>query len=124
MSATPSPSEHVYAFQLARKGGAWLGAARSWMQRRFRNGESVTWGSNDLLTGAPVTVADIEEVAAEAAAAALNERNKGRFAEQPTVLALCESGHIVPRPGQLYRYEVRPGCEKCAELAAAYTEKK
>ena len=58
---------------LARQGGAWLGAARTWMQTRFKNGERVTWGSNDPLEGAPVTVADIEAVAACAAAAALND---------------------------------------------------
>jgi hypothetical protein len=73
-----SPSRPFFcSYALARKGGAWLGAARSWMQTRFKNGESVTWGSNDRLEGAPVTVKDIEEVAACAAAEALNEPPHG-----------------------------------------------
>lgn len=61
------------------KGGEWVAAARRWMQSRFRNGSDVTWGSHDRLEGGPVTVADIEEVAALAAAGALNERNAGRI---------------------------------------------
>lgn len=34
------------------------------------------------------------------------------------VLALCESTRLVLRPGELYRFEVVPGCSSCAELAA------
>jgi hypothetical protein len=37
-----------------------------------------------------------------------------------TELALCEVPHLFLRPGQLYRFVVRPGCDKCAELAAHY----
>ena len=69
----PKPDGIVLGCVLARQGGAWIGAARRWIQSRFMNGDSVIWGSHDLLKGAPVTVADIEEVAAEAAAAAINE---------------------------------------------------
>lgn len=67
---------YVWSHALARTGGEWLGVARRWMQTRFKNGEDVTWGSNDLLTGRSVTVADLEELAAHVAAAALNERNQ------------------------------------------------
>jgi len=66
----------VWSHELSRRGGAFLGAARQWMQTRFKNGEHVTWGSNDLLAGAPVTVADIEDLAARVAAAAINEHNQ------------------------------------------------
>lgn len=31
------------------KSGKHLGVVRSWMQRKFKNGETVTWGSNDQL---------------------------------------------------------------------------
>jgi len=43
---------------------------------------------------------------------------------KPIILALCESAHIIPRPGKLYIYEVRPGCVKCAELASVYSHEK
>jgi hypothetical protein len=56
--------------ELLRKGGDWLGAARSWMQRKKLNGSRVTWGSQEELQP-PMTVSDVEEVAAEAAAAEL-----------------------------------------------------
>jgi len=62
---------------LSQTGGDWLGAARNWIQCKFRNGESVTWGSQDVLEGKLVTVRDIESLAATIAAAAINEYKKG-----------------------------------------------
>lgn len=56
----PTPGE------LMRRGGEWLGVARGWMQRRARNGESVTWGSREALEMS-VVVEDIEHLAAEVA---------------------------------------------------------
>lgn len=35
-------------------------------------------------------------------------------------LALCEAGRVMPRPGVLYRFTVRPGCKACAEAEAPY----
>lgn len=35
--------------ELLRKGGEWLAIARSYIQRNCIKGESVTWGSNDVL---------------------------------------------------------------------------
>lgn len=32
-------------------------------------------------------------------------------------LALCESEQLILKPGVLYRFEVRKGCERCEELA-------
>lgn len=42
--------------------------------------------------------------------------------QMPTVteLALCEQTIVNLRPGQLYRFVVRPGCDKCAELAERF----
>lgn len=48
-----------------KKGGSWLGAARTWMQWHVNNGASVTWGSTDRLTK-EFTVKDIEEIAQRA----------------------------------------------------------
>jgi hypothetical protein len=51
-------------------GGPWLGAARGWIKRKVRNGESVTWGSDDVLEH-DFRVRDVEDVAKEATAASL-----------------------------------------------------
>lgn len=58
----------IHADEILRKGGEFLGAARAWIQRKKLNGSRVTWGSNETLEP-PVTVAEIEIVAAYAAAA-------------------------------------------------------
>jgi hypothetical protein len=54
---------------LLNSGGEWLGRARAWMQAHKHNGSRVTWGSTEPLLP-PVTVRELEEVAAHAAAAA------------------------------------------------------
>jgi hypothetical protein len=54
------------------RGGEWLGKVREWIQRNCVNGDSVTWGSNDILQHV-FTVRDLEELAAEVAFAALQE---------------------------------------------------
>ncbi len=64
--------ESLWASELMRTGGPWLGAARSRLQHH-PGGDRVTWGSADKMT---LTVAQIEEVAAHAAAAAHNEAIK------------------------------------------------
>jgi hypothetical protein len=69
---TTEAKRPVTPHDLMLTGGSWLGAARTWMQSRFHNGETVTWGSATVLTP-PASVEDIEEVAAIAAAAALND---------------------------------------------------
>lgn len=35
--------------------GPYLGVLRNWIQRKFRNGEYVTWGSDDVLEGCTMT---------------------------------------------------------------------
>ena len=60
------------ALDLMKKGGAWLGRVHDWMQRRKRNGETVTWGSDEALVP-PVTVRELEEVAALAAGEVVRE---------------------------------------------------
>jgi len=65
--------EKVTTTELEKLGGAWLGAAREWIQWSFINGSDVTWGSQDVLRGKDLTVDDIERLAAIIAAAAINE---------------------------------------------------
>jgi hypothetical protein len=64
--------ERVLPCELSRKGGKWLGAARSWLQSNTMNGDRVTWGSRDIIEP-HLTVNDIEDLAAHIAAAAINE---------------------------------------------------
>lgn len=42
--------------------GVHLVVARNWMQQRARNGEKVTWGSQEILQLPSLTVSDIEEL--------------------------------------------------------------
>ena len=62
---------------LLHEGGEWLGAARTWLQWNTRNGDSVTWGSHDEIKPT-LTVKMVEELAAHAAAAAINADRRVR----------------------------------------------
>ena len=42
------------------RSGKHLGKVRSWIQRRFRNGDTVTWGSNEVLVGSALVVRELE----------------------------------------------------------------
>lgn len=46
-----------------RQGGIWTATVRGWIQRKKLNGSRVTWGSAEPLNP-PVTVRELEEVAA------------------------------------------------------------
>jgi len=70
----------LIACDLSRKGGKWLGAARSWLQSNTNNGDRVTWGSHDILEP-HLTVRQMEDFAAHVAAAAINEDRKKRQGE-------------------------------------------
>lgn len=58
----------ITAQDLMQRSGEWLGAARAWIQRKKLNGSRVTWGSLETLEP-PMSVRDVEEVAAYATAA-------------------------------------------------------
>jgi hypothetical protein len=58
--------------EYTKNGGEWLGAARNWVKWNCRNGEHVTWGSNDVLEPA-LTIRQVEEMAARVADAAASE---------------------------------------------------
>lgn len=68
------------------RGGPWLGAVRSWIQRRCHNGERVTWGSRDVLKP-NLTVNDVERAAAEAVTA---DRNRNLTNSDALVKAAIE----------------------------------
>jgi hypothetical protein len=67
--------KYVLPCELKRKGGKWLGTARSWMQSNAYNGDRVIWGSSEVLVP-HMTVKDLEDLAAHVAAAAINEERK------------------------------------------------
>ena len=69
----PSPICSVYS--VMREGGSWLAAVRTWIQSNAINGESVDWGSNDVVK-ADFTVRNLEELAAAVVAADRNEQNR------------------------------------------------
>lgn len=62
------------AHNLLRVGGSWLGAARKWMQwhRCCGNGQTIIWGSHEEVKP-PLMMREVEEIAAEAVAEALND---------------------------------------------------
>jgi hypothetical protein len=64
--------DRILPCELSKKGGKWLGAARSWLQSNTHNGDRVTWGSSETLVP-HLTVKDVEDLAAHVAAAAINE---------------------------------------------------
>lgn len=66
---------HVTPHELLNKhGGAWLGFMHDRIKWDASNGESVTWGSHDVLNmRMQMTPAYFEDLAANIAAAAINE---------------------------------------------------
>jgi hypothetical protein len=57
------------------KHGSHIGTVHRWIQRRFNNGSTVTWGSNDVLAGTGLTVIAMEELAQEIKEALFYEYN-------------------------------------------------
>lgn len=64
---------------LSKAGGEWLGNVREWIKCKAINGCDVTWGSQtDVLRfSSPLTVYDVETIAAKAASAMQAEIFKG-----------------------------------------------
>jgi hypothetical protein len=63
--------------EFTKSGGAWLGATRSWIQWNCINGDTVTWGSDEILKlKRNFTPAVVEEIAAQAVDAAFPEVDK------------------------------------------------
>ena len=64
-------------YELMSEGGQWLAKAREQMQHKFVNGDTVEWGSQQVLKGR-LTVKDFEEMAAHIAYAAIVEFGEDR----------------------------------------------
>jgi hypothetical protein len=67
-----SKIERVRGYEL-RGGGEWLGNARNWLLWHKDPHGRLTWGSDDEVR---MTVKEIEELASEAAAGAINEERE------------------------------------------------
>ena len=64
---------HHTTYSTYQEGGDWLGTIRERIKNLFNNGDSVTWGSEDLLRPEP-SIREIEELCAAAVATDRNER--------------------------------------------------
>lgn len=62
-------SKKINHFDLMSGGGNWLGSARNYLLCNVRNGDNLTWGSQDIVN---ITVKQIEELASEVSATTLN----------------------------------------------------
>ena len=60
---------HIQSY-LQKHGGGYLRTIREWIQRKFINGERVTWGSQDQLRGS-LNVLDLERAALDVAVCAI-----------------------------------------------------
>jgi hypothetical protein len=62
-----------------KKGGPWLGAARTWMQGNVKGGDTLTWSSNEMVS---LPFCKLEELALHASAAAVQEERKNSNANR------------------------------------------
>lgn len=67
--------ERVFAHDLMHDGGPWLAEAREYLLWKVPNGDNLIWSSSDKVN---ITVRQIEELACQVAAAAINEDRKTR----------------------------------------------
>ena len=95
--------------QLLREGGAHLKVARSFLQWHVQGGDRVTWGSQQTL---PITVAQIEELAADVAAttmASMEEKAKAKKPERPDDWDGINYGDLTSEENELIRKARRAG---------------
>jgi hypothetical protein len=64
----------ITMFDLYKRGGTHLRIARENLQQHAMNGDRLRWGSDDIVAG--MTVRQIEMIACEIAAAAINEERE------------------------------------------------
>jgi hypothetical protein len=60
----------IFAHELSKIGGSWLGTARTWLQSNVNHGDTVRWGSGDRIN---MSVQQFEDAAAHIAASAVND---------------------------------------------------
>lgn len=97
--------KRVDEYELSRKGGKWLGKMREGIKVYARNGESVTWGSRDMVS---IAVQDLEYLASCIAASAINEHMQRREIQQENQMDVLDSllSHL---PGDMNLVEYLDG---------------
>lgn len=71
------------SFKLQKQGGEWLAAARSYLQNHCRGGDENPWGSD--CHSVTMTMRQVEELAAQVAAAAIVEYQEKLKREQHVI---------------------------------------
>ena len=74
------------------KGGAHLGEMRRWIQWHALNGDTVTWGSRDVLRLKDVTPGDLDRLAQDIRDAVLREFKVNDTDHQYRYAVFCEAG--------------------------------
>lgn len=64
-----------------KEGGAWLAAARGWMQSNVKNGDTLTWGSGETVH---IPFCKLEELAMRVAIAAVEEERAKQLRSKVT----------------------------------------
>jgi hypothetical protein len=81
----------IWAHELLKKGGSWLGEARSYLQWNVPNGDRVIWGSQEPVH---ITVKQIEELAAHVAEDAITQDRKEQIAKLKKIVDQCPIGWV------------------------------
>lgn len=74
--------DSIAIYNELKTGGAWLGAARSWMQSNVKEGDTLEWGSGKMIH---LPFCKLEEFAMRVAVAAVEEdrRKSSQLKSQP-----------------------------------------
>ena len=70
----------IAVYEELKKGGKWLGAARTWMQSNVRGGDVLTWGSSEMVS---IPFCKLEELALQVAVAAVEEERRNQLRSNP-----------------------------------------
>lgn len=96
-----------------KQGGDWLAAARSWLQWNTINGSIVLWGSDDEVRP-PMTVRQVEEMAAKVAQAVARGALRETPTQEPTMPPAGESPVSPSGPSpDATQGKAAPTCGKC-----------
>ena len=77
--------DSIAIYQELKEGGAWLGAARGWMQSNIKNGDTLTWGSGETVH---LPFCKLEEFAMRVAIAAVEEDRRKQLRSNAGVTSL------------------------------------
>jgi hypothetical protein len=82
--------DKVFAWDLRKVGGGWLAQARTYLQWNVPFGEFLTWGSLEPVN---ISVKQIEELASEVAANAINQERHDQQMKLKNLVQDCPIGY-------------------------------